>query len=303
MATDNIAKTAAPRNLLDIPLRKARGSDEVRVTPEIAAHWLTYNTGNRAVVRANFERIKADHEGDPDEHCKGDPVAFVSSENTNRRHLSESQLAHAIAAMKPYEERKARERMAAGGAGGVSKGMADRPYLQDAGTTASVLAVKAGIGARTVTRAIAVREKGTPELNHAVASGEMAVNFAEQVARLNPSAQNKIVNTPKEHRKDELRTAMNRSEGSRRRELGTGGKRKGLPPEPATSFVRKLLSGIERTAMVCAEDGAKTDEAIASKFLDEMDWNAQGLLMQLERCKPVISAWSIILQQRKARAA
>lgn len=59
------------------------------------------------------------------EYDGSDPVAYVTAENAARRHLTESQLAHAVAAMKPYEERKAKERMAAGG-GDQKSGSADR---------------------------------------------------------------------------------------------------------------------------------------------------------------------------------
>ncbi|WP_374356448.1 hypothetical protein [Thermomonas sp.] len=88
-----------------------------------------------------------------------DPVAYVTSENAARRHLTPSQLAHAVAAMKPFEERKARERQAA--AGGDKKSLVANRHeaIADAGRTTEKLAEKAGVGARTVSRAITVREK------------------------------------------------------------------------------------------------------------------------------------------------
>lgn len=50
-------------------------------------------------------------------------------------------------AMAPYEERKARERMAAGG-GDKTAGAADRRYpVENTGRTAEKLAEKAGVGA------------------------------------------------------------------------------------------------------------------------------------------------------------
>lgn len=47
---------------MELPLRKARGFEEVRVTPEIAQHWLTFNTGNRCLVNARIEQFKGDME-------------------------------------------------------------------------------------------------------------------------------------------------------------------------------------------------------------------------------------------------
>lgn len=82
--------------------------------------------------------------------------------------------------MKPYEDRKARERMAAGG-GDRKSGSADRrtPVL-DPGRVTEKLAEKAGVGARTINRAIAVRVNGVPEVNQAVAIGEVSLNHAGQ---------------------------------------------------------------------------------------------------------------------------
>ncbi len=68
--------------------------------------------------------------------------------------------------MKPYEERKARERMAAGG-GDKKSGSADRHHpIQDSGRTAEKLAAKAGVGTRTVNRAITVADWGLPPPGH-----------------------------------------------------------------------------------------------------------------------------------------
>lgn len=73
------------------------------------------------------------------------------------------------------ERRKARERMAEAGAiGGATKGSAGlhTPSIQNAGRTSEKLAEKVGVSARTIDKAIKVREKGVPELNAAVAAGE-----------------------------------------------------------------------------------------------------------------------------------
>lgn len=83
---------------------------------------------------------------------------------------------NAVAAMKPYEERKARERIEAGkgsdGSGGRGNSKTLAPIgagVSDVGRVTEKLAEKAGVGRRTVERAIKVREQGTPELNSAVA--------------------------------------------------------------------------------------------------------------------------------------
>lgn len=234
-----------------------------------------------------------------------DAVAYVTSENAARRHLTESQLAHAVAAMKPYEERKARERQAAAGLmyGNGKKVVASGPQaIEGAGRTVEKLAAKAGVGARTVTRAIKVREQGTPELNAAVAAGEIALAQAEKIVQLNPAAQRRVVEAPKQHRSDELRTALNRSDASKRRGNNKNGANTVLPELPSTPFVRKFLSGVERVAMVCAEDMAKDGPAIAARFINEMDWSSEPLTTQLERCEPVIRALAMIRQHNRAAA-
>lgn len=82
------------------------------------------------------------------------PEVFVTSENAARRHLTQSQLAHAVAGMKGYEERRATERMA------TNQGGANRSHPEDAGRTTEKLAKKVGVGVTTIKRAITVRGKG-----------------------------------------------------------------------------------------------------------------------------------------------
>ena len=87
--------------------------------------------------------------------------------------------------MKPYEERRARERQVALAGTRKDDLVADRPQgSSEAGRTVEKLASTAGVGARSVTRAIAVRESGIPELNKKVAAGEITVNEAEHIAML-----------------------------------------------------------------------------------------------------------------------
>lgn len=241
-------------------------------------------------------------EGNPDESSHGDPVAFVTSENASRRHLNTSQLAHAIAAMAGWEREQASKRQAATQAKpGERIGVCSpaRTY-DDKGRTSEKLAAKTGVSARTVDKAIKVREAGIPEVNQAVASGEVSLNMAEKIVKLSPAAQRRVIDTPAKDRADALQTAFVRSDAAKRRDS-----RADLPvkPEIGTAFIRKFLSSIERLAMICAEDGVKDGGAIATKFMEEMDWSSVPLTLQWERAEPVIRALAIIQQTSKARAA
>lgn len=244
-------------------------------------------------VRPRFREFR---EGDETEASHGDPVAYVQSENAARRHLSESQLAYSITHpnILEFERRRAKERMAL--AGTANLGMADRPTLDDPGPVTEKLAAKAGVGARSVGRAIKVREQGTEEVNEAVASGEISLNMAEKIVSLNPAAQKRVVEAPKQARADVLREAINRSESKKKKEP------RNVIVEPGTPFVRKFLSGIESLAMACAGEGQRDAAAIATRFLSEMDWNSHPLVLQLERCQPVYHALNIIYQRQQKAA-
>jgi hypothetical protein len=56
------AKEKIVNPAMDIPLRKGRGSEEIRITPELAQHWLTFNTSNRELTAAKIEQFRADME-------------------------------------------------------------------------------------------------------------------------------------------------------------------------------------------------------------------------------------------------
>ena len=83
----------------------------------------------------------------------------------------------------------------------------------------------------------------------AVESGEVSLNMAEKIVKLNPAAQKRIVNAPPQSRPHELRAALNRQDACQRRGNNRGDPKLTLPAEPSTPFVRKLLSGLERLAM------------------------------------------------------
>lgn len=59
----NIAfKEKHMKDIMDIPLRNYRGVQEVRVTPDIAKHWLSFNTSNRQITKSKIDQFKADME-------------------------------------------------------------------------------------------------------------------------------------------------------------------------------------------------------------------------------------------------
>lgn len=236
-----------------------------------------------------------------EQYTGNDAAAFVLAENMARRHMTQSQLAHSAAGMKDYYERKARERQEATQINGGKPpvGAERRQPSDDAGRTADKLAEVSGVGARTINRAIKVREHGTVELNAAVASGDIALTQAEKIASLNENVQKKIVDANPRERKAKIREAFNRSVSCRKRESGLIG----LPAQPSTPFVRKLLSGLESLATICAESGVKNAQGIAQKFTAEMDWENPALIAQFERGERIVAAFSIIRDSNPAREA
>lgn len=70
---------------LAIPLRKHRGMEEVMVTPEIAAHWLTFNISNRSVTNARVERFKEDMERDQ-WRMNGETIRFAYGKLLDGQH-------------------------------------------------------------------------------------------------------------------------------------------------------------------------------------------------------------------------
>lgn len=229
-----------------------------------------------------------------EEYTGNDPAGYVAS-TCQHRSLNASQRAVIAAGFLEYEREQARKRMAeAGAVGGKSKGKEDFPD-PSVGQARDKAGERMHVSGRTVDDAAKVIESAAPEVLEKVRSGEMALNEAKKIIRLNPDAQRRVASTPKSQRSEVLREAINRSEAAKRRDNP-----KPIVQEPATPFVRKLLSGVERIAMMCAEDGAKDAQSIAAKFMNEMDWKADALTIQFERCEPVIRALSIIRQHAKA---
>jgi hypothetical protein len=60
MAASLFGKEKFTNPAMDIPLRKAHGVEYVRVTPEIAQHWLSFNAANRETTQAKIDQYKSD---------------------------------------------------------------------------------------------------------------------------------------------------------------------------------------------------------------------------------------------------
>lgn len=105
-------------------------------------------------------------------------AAYVISTNLKRRHLNESQRALIAAEIANLGQGQKKTRPGAG--------------LKE-GVTQSEAAIGAGVGERTVQRAKAVRENAVPELVEAVKSGKVDLKGAEQIAKLTPAKQRKLI--------------------------------------------------------------------------------------------------------------
>jgi hypothetical protein len=231
-----------------------------------------------------------------EEYTGTDPAGYVAS-TCQHRSLNASQRALIAAGFLEYERGQAKGRMKeAGAVGGRAKGVEDfPPPFIDHGKARDKAGARMHVSGRTVDDAEKVMENATPEVLEKVRSGDMALNEAKKIVQLNPDAQRRVIETPKKARQAALREAMHRKEAAQRRHKP--------PPvitEPGSAFVRKFLNGVERIAVMCAEDGAKDAQTIASQFMEEMDWKSDALVLQLERCEPVIRALSIIVQHKKA---
>lgn len=107
-------------------------------------------------------------------------LAFVVSHNLKRRHLSESQRADVAAKMANIKV----------GDNQHKRGSANRPTHKDEPVISQHhAAAMLNVSERSVRRAAKVHAKGSDELKAAVASGEVTVNRAEQIADLPQSQQ------------------------------------------------------------------------------------------------------------------
>jgi hypothetical protein len=108
------------------------------------------------------------------EFAGDDPLAFVISANLHRRHLSESQRAMVAAKLATLKDGQRADRV---------------EQALPIGRASELL----NVGARSVARAREVRDRGAPELVHAVESGDVAVSTAADLATLPSEQQAEIV--------------------------------------------------------------------------------------------------------------
>jgi len=231
------------------------------------------------------------------EYDGDDPVGFVQATCTHRN-LSVSQRALIAASFLEYERDQAKMRQQANLKHGGNAPVVENLPQREAGKSRDKAGARMGVSGKSVAAAEEVLTKAAPKVVQMVRSGEMTVHEASHVAKLNKRAQERIAEAPKHQRADELRVAQNRSESCKRRDNPTA-----TVQQPGTPFVRKFLGGLERMAMICAEDGSKDGGSIAGRFALEMDWSSQPLLLQLERCEPIIEAVEILRKKIAATKA
>jgi N6-adenosine-specific RNA methylase IME4 len=122
---------------------------------------------HRACLESGIACWFEEYEGD-------DPLAFVISLNLKRRHLSESQRAMVAAKLATLKR-------------------GDNQHSPIGETSQARAAELLNIGKRSVERAADVRERGAPELIHAVESDKVSVSAAADVATLPIEQQQEIV--------------------------------------------------------------------------------------------------------------
>lgn len=231
-----------------------------------------------------------------EEYTGTDPVGFVQSCCTHRS-LSATQRAMVAAGFLEYEREQARKRQSHGETGPGKTLVEDFPPALN-GKARDKAGERMGVSGKSVTDAEHVMSKAVPEVMQKLKSGDMALNEAKRIVELNPSAQRSIAALPKKERHDAIGAAHYRRTAAKVRDTKVA-----QPSAPGSPFVRTFLSGIERLAIVCAEQRLTTGSDIATRFLSEMDWSEQALLIQFERCEPIIRALAIIQQRRTSASA
>lgn len=227
-----------------------------------------------------------------------DPVSYVTSENAARRHLTASQIAHAVAAMAGWEREQAKKRQGARtDLTSVSIGTE-----VESGRVREVLAAKAGVGITTVTRAITVREHGTESLNAKVASGDITVNEAEKIAKLKPASQDRIAAiADKRQRQSALLTTMNQSASMKVTRANQRKPREdfGIRPKFTARFLGRMRS-MQASIREDLGNNNATQEDIVRAVLDGLtDEDA----VSLEVASPLLGACAVIWAETVKRAA
>jgi ParB-like chromosome segregation protein Spo0J len=229
-----------------------------------------------------------------EEYIGTDPASFVAS-SCMHRSLNEAQRALIAVGFLAYEREQAKARQALNLEHNTSK-VENLPPSMDSGKSRDKAGQKMNVSGRSVSNTEKLMQSATPEVVEKIRSGDMAINEAQKIVRLNPQVQRQIVQeTSKFKRLKAIQIATNRSVAAKRRSQPAV-----VAINPGSSFVRKFLSSLERMATICAEDGEKDAAQISARFFREMDWESDVLTIQLERGEPVIRALAIIRQHAKA---
>jgi ParB-like chromosome segregation protein Spo0J len=114
---------------------------------------------------------------------KGDPIEYVLSKNLHRRHLNESQRATVASKVATLKQ---------GGTGANQHSPAEAPIGASA-PTLDEAAKRLNVGRRSIQRARVVLDKGIPELQTAVETGQVSVSAAAEIATKPQEEQRKIM--------------------------------------------------------------------------------------------------------------
>lgn len=228
-----------------------------------------------------------------------DAMGFVASSCVHRS-LNSSQRSLIAVGFLQYEQEQAKARQVALAGSRKSDLVENFPQGSDAGKSRDKAGERMGVSGRSVADAKHIVDKGIPEVVEKIRSGEMMLNEARKVVALNTNAQRQVIGVSKKERSNTLRKAVNQSTAAKVR-FSPPVER--IAPSPGTTFTRKFIGALERLAMMCAEEGFKDATVIAAKFDAEMDYSSQPLVMQLDRCMPIIYALAIIQQYKRQKAA
>lgn len=167
---------------------KTSGQRKKIVRIDVGGSWQVLDGRNR--LRACLElgvhprfRVFGDEPGDG-----SDPIAFVVSENVQRRHLNETQRAFVGAELVPMYEAQAKERMLAG------KKAADPAGNLRQGSAAEHAAHAVNVSPSTIEKALRVNRDAAPEVIAAAKDrGQMKVSAAADLSTLPKEKQREIV--------------------------------------------------------------------------------------------------------------
>lgn len=236
------------------------------------------------------------------EYIGDDPVAYVASKNTLRRHLDKTQLAFIGAKIKTYYEEAAKERKLAGNVkGGKGKSMETLPSTSK--STARDDAAKAlggAVSGRTIDSADAIMKKGTPELVEAVKTHKLTVHEGGKVANLSAARQKKAVAASKEKLKKGIERVgrIARGEEDDKGKPFTG--KPSLDQINGTPLVRLMLVQLDRIARDMTAKKVTAPE-YAKRFDREFKWDDSILVKQLAGVRRAVQAISLIDMEGRVR--